>query len=321
MSTHQSNRHRLGWIGTGRMGAVLVARLLQRGVDVTVYNRTRSKAEALTKLGARIVNRPVDLADRDIVITTVSDSKDFVEVVAGPHGLLSDGTRAPALLIDASTVSMAVSAEMRATARRLGTVLLAAPVSGNPNVARAGRLAMAVSGPREAFDTALPYLKMLGARVTYVGEGEHARLVKICHNLLLGVVTQILAETTVLAERGGIARADYLDFINGSVMGSTFSQYKTPAFVNLDFTPTFTGHLLRKDFELGRDAARELKVPVPVADLVHSIIVKLIDSGLGDGDFAALLELEARAANLKLVADPRPVSDGLVPENGDRGKA
>src|SRR5689334_23109488 len=135
MST-QSDRHRLGWIGTGRMGAVLVTRLLQRGVDVTVYNRTRSKAEALTKLGARLVSRPVDLADRDIVVTTVSDSKDFVEVVAGPNGLLSDGPRAPSLLIDASTVSMAVSAEMRATARRLGTALLAAPVSGNPNVAR-----------------------------------------------------------------------------------------------------------------------------------------------------------------------------------------
>src|SRR5207302_10942480 len=146
-------------------------------------------------------------------------------------------------------------------------------------------------------------------------------LVKICHNLVLGVVTQILAETTVLAERGGITRADYLDFINGSVMGSTFSQYKTPAFVNLDFTPTFTGHLLRKDFELGLDAAGQLKVPVPVSSLVHEIIVKLIDAGLGDGDYAALLELEARAANLNLAPDARPVSDGLSPENSDDGAA
>jgi 3-hydroxyisobutyrate dehydrogenase len=311
MSTQQSDRHRLGWIGTGRMGAVLVTRLLQRGVDVTVYNRTRSKAEALTKLGAHVVSRPVDLADRDIVVTTVSDSKDFVEVVAGPNGLLSDGTRAPSLLIDASTVSMAVSAEMRATAQRLGTALLAAPVSGNPSVARAGRLAMAVSGPREAFETALPYLKMLGARVTYVGEGEHARLVKICHNLVLGVVTQVLAETTVLAERGGIARADYLEFLNQSVMGSTFSRYKTPALVNLDFTPTFTGHLLRKDFELGLDAARNLNVPMPVSALVHQIVMNLIGSGMGEQDFASLLELEARGAGVNLVPDPRPVPDGL----------
>ena len=111
MTTHSPNSHRLGWIGTGRMGAALVTRLLRRGVDVTVYNRTRAKTESLAKLGAHVVSRPVDLADRDIVITTVSDSKDFVEVVAGPHGLLSDGTRAPSLLIDASTVSMEVSAE------------------------------------------------------------------------------------------------------------------------------------------------------------------------------------------------------------------
>src|ERR1700737_2901045 len=258
MSTHQPDRHRLGWIGTGRMGAVLVARLLQRGVDVSVYNRTRSKAEALKKAGARVVEQPVDLADRDIVITTVSDSKDFVEVVAGPHGLLSDGTHAPALLIDASTVSMEVSAEMRATAQRLGTVLLAAPVSGNPNVARAGRLAIASSGPRDAFETALPYLTILGGRATYGGAGR--------------------------------PRRDYLVFINGSVMGSTFTQYKTPAFVNLDFPPTFTGHLLRKDFELGLDAGRQLNVPLPVAVLTHQIVVSLIGSGLGDVDFAALLD-------------------------------
>jgi len=163
----------------------------------------------------------------------------------------------------------------------------------------------------QAFEQALPYLEMLGKSVTYVGEGEAARLVKICHNLILGVVTQILAETTVLAERGGITRADYLAFINDSVMGSTFSRYKTPAFVSLDFTPTFTGHLLRKDFELGLDAARQLNVPVPVAALTHQIVVSLIGNGLGDVDFAALLELEARGANLQLQPQSREVSDGL----------
>jgi 3-hydroxyisobutyrate dehydrogenase-like beta-hydroxyacid dehydrogenase len=126
-------------------------------------------------------------------------------------------------------------------------------------------------------------------------------------------MTQIMAETTVLAERGGVSRADYLDFLNSSVMGSTFSRYKTPAFVNLDFTPTFTGHLLRKDFELGLDAAREMSVPMPVSALVHQIVVGLIGGGLGDQDFATLLELEARAANLTLEPDTRAVPDGLAP--------
>ena len=311
MTTAKTERLKLGWIGTGRMGSVLASRLLDHGCDLTVYNRTRAKAEPLAKRGARIVDRPADLGDRDIVITSVAGSSDFAEVMTGAHGLLANGTRVPSMVIDTSTVSMDVSKTIREKAAEVGSALLAAPVSGNPKVARAGKLSLAVSGPRPAFEQALPYLEMLGRSVTYVGEGEAARLVKICHNLVLGVVTQILAETTVLAERGGIARADYLEFINGSVLGSTFSRYKTPAFVGLDFTPTFTGHLLRKDFELGLDAARQLNVPVPVAALTHQIVVSLIGSGLGDVDFAALLELEARGANMKLEREARQVSDGL----------
>jgi len=295
------------------MGSVLATRLLEHGCDLTVYNRTRAKAEPLAKRGARIVDQPADLGDRDIVITSVAGSRDFAEVMTGTQGLLANGNRVPAMVIDTSTVSMEVSQTIREKAAGLGSALLAAPVSGNPKVARAGKLSLAVSGPRQAFEQALPYLKMMGKSVTYVGEGEAARLVKICHNLILGVVTQILAETTVLAERGGITRADYLAFINDSVMGSTFSRYKTPAFVSLDFTPTFTGHLLRKDFELGLDAARQLNVPLPVAALTHQIVVSLIGNGLGDVDFAALLELEARGAKLQLRREAREVSDGLEP--------
>ena len=302
---------RIGWIGTGRMGYALVTRLLERGCDVSVYNRTRAKAEPLVKLGAHLVDRPADLADRDIVITSVAGSQDFADVTTGSDGVLSNDGHGPKVVIDSSTVSIAVSEAVRAKATEIGTALLAAPVSGNPKVAKAGRLSVAVSGPREAFELSLPYLKMLGATVSYVGEGERARLVKICHNLVLGVVTQIMAETTVLAERGGISRADYLEFLNGSVMGSTFTRYKTPAFVNLDFTPTFTGRLLRKDFELGLDAARQLNVPMPVAALVHQIVTNMIGFELGDADFAALLQMEAWGANLKLEPERRKVSDGL----------
>jgi 3-hydroxyisobutyrate dehydrogenase-like beta-hydroxyacid dehydrogenase len=223
------------------------------------------------------------------------------------------------VIVDSSTVSMDVSQKVRAKAQEVGSALLATPVSGNPKVVRAGRLSIAVSGPREAFELSLPYLEMLGGAVSYVGDGELARLVKICHNLVLGVVTQIMAETTVLAERGGVSRADYLEFLNGSVMGSTFTRYKTPAFVNLDFTPTFTGKLLRKDFELGLEAARQLEVPMPVSALVHQIVTTMIGMELGDADFSALLQTEAWGANLKLVSENRKVSDGLE-EKGKGGK-
>jgi 3-hydroxyisobutyrate dehydrogenase-like beta-hydroxyacid dehydrogenase len=310
------SKHRLGWIGTGRMGYALVTRLLERGCDVAVYNRTKAKAEPLVKLGATLVDRPADLADREIVFTSVAGSQDFAEVTIGPDGLLSNGGPVPAVIIDSSTVSMDVSQKVRAKAAEVGSALLATPVSGNPKVVRAGRLSIAVSGPRAAFELSLPYLEMLGGTVSYVGDGELARLVKICHNLVLGVVTQIMAETTVLAERGGVSRADYLEFLNGSVMGSTFTRYKTPAFVNLDFTPTFTGKLLRKDFELGLEAARKHDVPMPVAALVHQIVTNMIGFELGDADFAALLQMEAWGANLKLVPENRKVSDGLEDKGG-----
>jgi 3-hydroxyisobutyrate dehydrogenase-like beta-hydroxyacid dehydrogenase len=163
-------------------------------------------------------------------------------------------------------------------------------------------------------------LRLFGHNVSYVGEGDRARLVKICHNLLLGVVTQSLAEIIVLAERGGVPRADFLAFINASVMGSTFTRYKTPGLVNLDYAPTFTGRLLRKDFELGLEAGRALNVPLPVAALVHQLVVSLIGLGLGDQDFSALLEQEARGAALQLKSEQRDLSDGLEPVDREDAK-
>ena len=305
---------RIGWIGTGRMGAALVRRLLEAGHDVAVFNRTRSKAEALAELGAVVVDSPADLADRDIVFTMVGGSDDFKEVVIGPNGVLSRPDAAPRMLIDSTTISQAASDEVRAAAAERGTAVLATPVSGNAKVVAAGRLTMVVSGPESAYTEARELLELLAARVTYVGDGDRARLVKICHNLMLGVVAQTLAEITVLAEKGGVSRADFFDFFNDSVMGSMFSRYKTPAYVNLDFKPTFTPALLLKDFSLGADAAREHEVPMPVSAAAQQVVQSLIGNGYHDIDFAALLELQARASGLELVSEDAPVTDGLRDE-------
>jgi 3-hydroxyisobutyrate dehydrogenase-like beta-hydroxyacid dehydrogenase len=200
---------------------------------------------------------------------------------------------------------------VRDAAEEHGTAVLAAPVSGNPKVVAAGRLTIVASGPREAFDLAEPYLKLFGAGVTYVGEGDRARLVKICHNLMLGIVAQTLAEIAVLAEKGGVSRADLMTFLNDSVMGSMFTRYKTPAYVNLDFTPTFTPALLLKDFHLGFEAAKEHGVPMPVAAAAEQVVQSLVGNGYDDVDFAALLEYEAKASGLDLRPEDAPVSDGL----------
>ncbi len=226
----------------------------------------------------------------------------------------ADGTP-PRVLVDCSTVSPEASARVRAEIAGRGTALLAAPVMGNPKVVRAGKMTAAVSGPRAAFDLAEPYLAMLGSGVTYVGEGEEARAVKLCHNLFLGVVAQSLAEITVLAEKSGISRQVFLACLNKSVMGSLFTGYKTPAYVNLDFEPTFTAALLRKDLDLGLAAAREHEVPMPVAAIVHQLVQSLVGRGYGDADFAALLQQQAESAGLTLVSEQADVPDGLEPVN------
>jgi len=312
MSDARVNGKRLGWVGAGRMGSSLAARLLAAGCDVAVYNRTRAKAEPLAELGATLVDAPADLADRDIVFTMVAGPADFKEVVCGGAGLLS-GDAAPGIVVDGTTVSPEASAAVREQAAGRGTQLLAAPVSGNPKVVEAGKLTIVVSGPEEAYDAVRPYLDLLAAGVTYVGEGERARLVKICHNVMLGVVAQSLAEITVLAEKGGISRADFLAFLNDSVMGSMFTRYKTPALVNLDFTPTFTPKLLLKDFDLGFEAAREHGVPMPVAAAAGEMVRAMHGADYHDIDFAALLEIEARASGLDLQPENVDVSDGLEP--------
>jgi 3-hydroxyisobutyrate dehydrogenase len=302
---------RIGWIGCGRMGTAMAKRLVLAGNDVTVTNRTRSKAEALVEFGAKVVDTPRDLADCDIVFVMVSANKDLLDVTAGDQGVLSDPARAPRIVIDCSTVSTETSASVRAACATRGARFLAAPVSGNPKVVASGQLTLAVSGTRDAFDEVHPFLDQLGKGVTYVGDEEVARLVKICHNMLLGVVTQALAEITVLAESGGVKRSDFLSFVNDSVMGSTFTRYKTPAFVNLDFTPTFTPTLLRKDFDLGMAAARKMSVPMPVSALCTEIVVAAIGAGHADQDFAVLLLEAARGAGLTMEPENITIDDGL----------
>ncbi|RYU08856.1 NAD(P)-dependent oxidoreductase [Nocardioides iriomotensis] len=302
---------RVGWIGTGRMGAAMAARLARAGTDLTVWNRTRAKAEPLAELGCTVADRISELRDLDVVFTMVSTPADLEQVLLGDGGLIADPDHVPAAVIDCSTVSTESSTAMREACEARGVDFLSAPVSGNGKVVRAGGLTLVVSGPEETYQRFAPLLAHIGKSATYVGEGDVARLVKICHNLMLGVVTQSLAEITVLAEKGGVPRHAFLEFLNDSVMGSVFTRYKSPAFVNLDYTPTFTPILLRKDFDLGLAAARELDVPMPVAAVTAQLVQASVGSGRVDEDFAILLDLQAAASGLELKPENVAVDDGL----------
>src|SRR6266850_466378 len=297
------------------MGYEMARRLAKAGCDITVWNRTRAKAEPLAKDGAKIADGLPQLAGCDIVFCMVSTYDDVKEVIAGPKGLLSNAKGeggVPRMVVECSSISLEGSAELRRILGARGVELLSAPVSGNAKVIKAGKLTFVVSGPKAAYEKARPYLDMIGQGSSYVGEGELARIVKICHNVFLGVVTQSLAEITILAQKAGVPRHAFLDFLNKSVMGSTFTRYKTPAFVNLDFKVTFTPHLLRKDMDLGLDAGREFGVPMPLAALTRDLIQQMIGHGMSEQDFATLLVMQAKASGIELSPENVKVGDGLT---------
>jgi 3-hydroxyisobutyrate dehydrogenase len=298
---------KLGWIGTGRMGYAMAERLVKGGCDIAVWNRTKAKADPLAKYGARVVERITDLSSRDIVFVMVSTWEDVREVV----GKLLSQTAKPKMVVECSSISLEGSAELRKILSEKKIEYLAAPVSGNAKVIKAGKLTFVVSGPKAAYEAAKPYLDMMGTGSSYVGEGELARIAKICHNVMLGVVIQNLCEVTILAQKAGMPRHAFLDFLNKSVMGSMFTRYKTPALVNLDFHVTFTPKLLRKDLDLGLDAGREFEVPMPLSSLTRDLLQQMIGQGMTEQDFSTLLLMQAKASGIELKPENVKVSDGL----------
>jgi 3-hydroxyisobutyrate dehydrogenase len=299
-------RTSLGWIGAGRMGYAMAERLAKGGCDIAVWNRTREKAQPLEKYGAKVVNQLEELSTRDILFVMVSTYDDVKEVIGKA---LAKGK--PKMVVECSSISLEGSAELRRTLSAKGVEYLAAPVSGNAKVIKAGKLTFVVSGPKAAYEKAKPYLDMMGTGSSYVGEGELARIAKICHNVMLGVVIQNLCEITILAQKAGMPRHAFLDFLNKSVMGSMFTRYKTPALVNLDFHVTFTPKLLRKDLDLGLDAGRGLDVPMPLTSLTRDLLQQMIGHGMTEEDFSTLLLMQAKASGLELEPENKEVGDGL----------
>ncbi|GAC1390086.1 MAG: NAD(P)-dependent oxidoreductase [Variovorax sp.] len=301
----------IGWIGLGRMGEAMVKRLLKAGHGVSVWNRTRSKAEPLVEYGAALAGSKQELASCDVVFTMVSTTDDLKQVLFGDGGLVA-GSGRPRVVVDSSSISQEGSAEIRERLEALGVDYLCAPVSGNAKVAKAGKLLVVASGPKPLYDQAQPYLQAMARKVMWVGEGELARIWKIAHNTMFGVIIQNLCEITVLAEKAGIPRHVFLESINDSVLGSMYTRYKTPMLSNLSFDQvTFTPKLLLKDMDLGLGTARAYGVAMPAAAATRESVARMVGRGHEDIDFAVLLLETARDAGLELTPDNVKMSDGL----------
>ena len=162
----------------------------------------------------------------------------------------------------------------------------------------------AVSGDRAAYDRVSDHLHVIAREAIWVGAEEESRLVKLCHNLYLGVMVQALSEVTTLAEKSGISRAAFLEYLGSTVLGSYWVRERTPDMLSLDWTPTFTMELLRKDFDLGLATAREAEVPMILSATVSQLIQAAIGLGYRDRDFLSLFEIEARSAGMDIQPEP-----------------
>ena len=314
------NTQKIGWIGMGRMGFPMAERLIKAGHDVSIWNRTKAKAEPLAKIGGKVVDRLSELKEVDVLFSIVATGADVQEVLYGKHGVCSEGGKMPPIVVDCSTIAVEESAEIRNKLKQFDAEFVASPVSGNAKVIKAGKLSAVVSGPEAACKVAMPLIEVFAPRgVSYVGDGELARVCKIAHNVMLGVVIENLIEITLLTNKMGVPRHAFLAFLNNGVMGSMFTRYKSPALVNLDWTTTFTPELLRKDLDLGLELAREMDVPMPVTAATREVLQSHFGAATLQKnpeeylqkDFAALAETMALAAGMKLTSENKNVPTGL----------
>jgi 3-hydroxyisobutyrate dehydrogenase-like beta-hydroxyacid dehydrogenase len=288
---------RVGFIGLGHMGAGMAANLLKAGHDVTVYNRTRTKVEALIAQGGKAAGSVADACSGDVVITMLAND-DAVESIVFSDGGIIGSLRAAAIHISSSTISVALSEMLEAAHAKAGQRFVAAPVFGRPDVAAAGQLFVVAAGAPDAVAAAAPLFDAIGKRTFVVSETpKAANLVKLSGNFLLASVIESLGEAMALTGKAGIDRRQYLDILTSTQFDVPV--YKTYGGLIADgrFEPAgFAAPLGHKDIRLTLAAAEDLRVPLPLASLLHDRFLTLLAHGGDTLDWSAIGRLAAKDA-------------------------
>jgi 3-hydroxyisobutyrate dehydrogenase len=278
-------------LGAGRMGTAIAGQLAAAGVDVRIWNRTPQRATALAAERIQpFASLPDAVRGASVVISILSDGRAVRETLGAAAEALDPG----AVVVEASTIDPATMAEV---AGRVPVPVLSCAVSGTPAVVSRGSAAVLVSGPEEARSRAAASLQLFAAHVVEVGNRvEDAKLVKIGLNAVLAGTMELLAESTVMLEAGGVGRATFADALAGSVLASTYTGYKLKALCDRDYTPTFATRDLRKDVALAVSEAARNNIDLPFARRLVDLLDETIDRGWGDLDFLALVP-RLQAAN------------------------
>jgi len=288
---------KLGFIGLGHMGSAMAANLLVAGHDLTVYNRTKAKAAPLVKRGAHLADTPGATARGEVVITMLADDHAVDEAVFGDDGILV-ALSPDAIHISMSTISVADSERLTRAHREKRQEFVAAPVFGRPDAAASAKLFIVPAGKREVVERCQPLFDVLGQRTFPIGdEPPMANLVKLSGNFLIASVIEALGEALALVSKRGIDRVQYVDILTNTLFGAPVYKTYGELIAEERYSPAgFKAELGYKDVSLALSAARELKVPMPVASLISDRFLELLASGGGDLDWSALALLAKRDA-------------------------
>jgi 3-hydroxyisobutyrate dehydrogenase/2-hydroxy-3-oxopropionate reductase len=279
----------LGFIGLGIMGTPMALNLVQAGFNVTVYNRTRSKADPLERAGARVAASPAEAArDAEVIVSIVSDTAAMEEVVCGEGGVL-ETIRSGAVLIDSSTISPTMSRKLACHLAGKGASMLDAPVTGSKHGAEKGELTFMIGGERETLERALPVLKVLGKKHIYCGQQGLGLAAKLAMNAILATMVEIFSEGFVMAAKAGVPPQTLLEIMQSSLARSGIVDFKAPFVFKGDFTPYFPLKLMHKDLELAMEAAYAQNLPMPATAAVKEVYGAAKAQGKGDLDYVAVI--------------------------------
>jgi 3-hydroxyisobutyrate dehydrogenase len=291
---------KVGFIGLGIMGMPMARNLLKAGFEVTVYNRTASKAEALAREGARKVDSPGDVArECPIVITMVSDTPDVEEVILSKGGCI-DGVKSGSIVIDMSTISPQATRNMAACLKEKGASMLDAPVSGGDVGAINATLAIMVGGDREVFEQCRPIFEALGKNIVHVGGNGMGQTVKLMNQILVVGTLNAVVEALAFAQKSGADLEKAIDAVKGGAAGSWQLSNLGTRIIKRDFAAGFMIDLVQKDLNLVMEAIAEMKLPLPVTSLIHQWYYSLQDSGEGQSGTQALVKALERVAGVEV---------------------
>jgi 3-hydroxyisobutyrate dehydrogenase-like beta-hydroxyacid dehydrogenase len=296
---NQEGSMKVGFVGLGQMGRPMAERLAGAGHSVKVYNRTRAAAEPLARAGAKVVERPDEVLDAEIVVSMLSDDA-AVAAVWLDSGLAAR-MPAGAVHLNMSTIGMDIARRLSAAHKRGGSLYVSAPVFGRPPVAAQGQLDAIAAGAPQAIERCQPLLKAMAKQVFVVGEEPaKANAVKIARNFLLATVIESLGEAFALVRKSGVEGKVFQDILSNTSLGSPVYKSYAKMIVDQAWTPAqFSMALGLKDVELALATARETGVRLPTGELIRKNLLEAIDAGRGDQDWAALAGHIANGAGLK----------------------